>query len=186
MPSSDRNVHRPNSFTRRCRVIATGIALALLAVPAGPVGASRSCWLPPVSGRVVDEFRAPACRWCPGNRGLDYVVSGDSVVRAVATGVVTYSGTVAGTRYVVVDIGGGRLVTYGRLSSASVRRGDRVVARSRVGTVERTLFFGLRVHGTYADPSPYLGMLVGRPRLIPTDGSAPRPKPPAIVRCAVP
>ena len=107
-------------------------------------------------------------------------------MRAVATGVVTYSGTVAGTRYVVVDIGGGRLVTYGRLSSASVRRGDRVVARSRVGTVERTLFFGLRVHGTYADPSPYLGMLVGRPRLIPTDGSAPRPKPPAIVRCAVP
>jgi hypothetical protein len=112
-------------------------------------------------------------------------VSGDSVVRAVATGVVTYSGTVARTRYVVVDIGGGRLVTYGRLSSASVRRGDRVVARSRVGLVAGTRIIGHTVSVTHPLNSLFLGVLDSPQILIATDGSAPQHKPPAIGRCAV-
>jgi len=126
------------------------------------------------------------CPCCAGNRGIEYAVSGRAVVRAVASGVVTFSGVVAGTRYIVVDIGAGRRLTYGRLASASVRRGDRVVTRSPIGTVVGTLFFGLRVHGSYADPTPFLGVLVGRPRLIPTDGSPRRPAPPPTVRCGRP
>lgn len=157
------------------------IVLAALTVSAPSV--ASTCWLAPVVGRVVDPFRAPACRWCAGNRGIEYSVAARTRVRAVATGVVTYSGVVAGTRYVVVDIGAGRRVTYGRLSAALVRRGDRVVARSLIGTVSGTLFFGLRVHGAYTDPSPFIGSLVGRPRLIPSDGAAPRRAPPPVLRC---
>jgi murein DD-endopeptidase MepM/ murein hydrolase activator NlpD len=156
-------------------------ALVLAAVPSR--GAASACWAPPVVGRVADPFRAPACRWCAGNRGIEYAVGAGTSVRAVATGVVTYSGVVAGTRYVVIDIGAGRRVTYGRLSSAGVRLGDRVVARTPVGTASGTLFFGLRVHGAYTDPASLIGVLVGRPRLIPSDGGRPRPAPPPSFRC---
>ena len=156
-------------------------ALLLATVP--PSGGASACWAPPVAGRVADPFRAPACRWCAGNRGIEYAVRAGTTVRAVATGVVTYSGAVAGTRYVVIDIGAGRRVTYGRLSSTRVRRGDRVVARTPVGTASGTLFFGLRIHGVYTDPAPFFGVLVGRPRLIPSDGGRPRPAPPPSFRC---
>jgi murein DD-endopeptidase MepM/ murein hydrolase activator NlpD len=177
---------RSRSSNARSRLL-VGVAAATTLFALAPAGAAvlaGSCWLPPVSGAVVDPFRAPACRWCAGNRGIEYAVARPGVVRAVASGVVTFSSVVAGTRYVVVDIGSDRLVTYGRLSSATVNRGDRVVARAAIGTVAATLFFGLRVHGAYADPTPFIGALVGRPRLIPTDGSAPRPAPPPRLRCA--
>jgi murein DD-endopeptidase MepM/ murein hydrolase activator NlpD len=169
----------------RRRWLAVAVALVAVCVLTPGAGASAgSCWLPPVAGAVADPYRAPACRWCPGNRGIEYSLRGTAVVRAVATGVVTFSDVVAGTRYVVVDIGAGRLITYGRLASAVVRTGDRVVVRSPIGAATSTLYFGLRVHGDYADPTPYLGVLVGRPRLVPTDGSAARPAPPPVLRCA--
>jgi murein DD-endopeptidase MepM/ murein hydrolase activator NlpD len=168
--------------TRRLARLA-GVVLLLVLVPERAHVVAGPCWLPPVAAAVADPFRAPRCRWCAGNRGLEYAFGSTRVVRSVAPGVVTFSSMVAGTRYVVVDIGSGRLITYGRLSSAIVRRGDHVAARAPIGTVSATLFFGLRVHGEYADPTPFLGVLVGRPRLVPTDGSAPRPAPPPTVRC---
>ena len=33
---------------------------------------AAECWRPPVPAPVVDPFREPACRWCRGNRGIDY------------------------------------------------------------------------------------------------------------------
>jgi murein DD-endopeptidase MepM/ murein hydrolase activator NlpD len=162
-------------------VAVLAVSVAVVATPSAI--AARACWLPPVHGRIVDPYREPACRWCAGNRGIEYAVGPGAPVRSVATGVVTYSGVVVRTRYVVVDIGAGRRITYGGLASARVRRGDRVVARTIIGTAVGTLFFGLRVHGAYTDPSPFLGRLVGRPRLVPSDGSAARPAPPATVRC---
>jgi murein DD-endopeptidase MepM/ murein hydrolase activator NlpD len=163
-------------------VVAIAVVVAAV-VGVAPATASAACWLPPVDGRIADPYRAPACRWCAGNRGIEYAVGPGTPVRSVATGVVTYSGVVVGTRYVVIDIGAGRRLTYGGLASARVGRGDRVVARSVVGTSSDTLFFGLRVHGVYTDPTPFIGRLVGRPRLLPTDGSAGRPAPPPLVRC---
>jgi murein DD-endopeptidase MepM/ murein hydrolase activator NlpD len=133
---------------------------------------------------VVDPFRPPPCPWCSGNRGIEYATALGSPVRAVATGVVTFSGVVAGVRYVVVDVGAGRRVTYGRLDASPLRGGDRVLVGGRIGSTGRGLFFGLRVHGEYRDPAPLLGVLVGRPRLVPTDGSAARPAPPPRLRCA--
>jgi murein DD-endopeptidase MepM/ murein hydrolase activator NlpD len=143
------------------------------------------CWRPPVVGVIVDPFRAPACRWCAGNRGVEYEVAQATTVRATAAGTVTFSGDVAGTRYVVVRLPNGWRTTYGRLDAADVELGDWLVAGSQVGTVSSGLFFGLRIGDDYVDPAPFIGTLVGRPRLVPVDGSVARPAPAPKVRCRV-
>jgi len=146
-------------------------------------GAAEPCWIAPVVGTVTDPYRQPPCTWCPGNRGIEYEVAEDSAVRAVAAGTVTFSGEVAGERYVVVELASGWKVTYGRIASTSLSAGDRVVAGAVVARTSMVFFFGLRVGDEYQDPAPYLGVEVGRRRLIPTDGRPPRPAPPPAVRC---
>ena len=161
------------------------VVVGALVVASGPsTGAvSAACWRPPVVGQVVDPFRPPPCPFCAGNRGLEYETTPGSAVRAVAAGEVTFSGSVAGTRYVVVRLANGWLVTYGRLSATGVRRGAPVIAGSIVGRSGGALFLGLRIDGNYVDPAPYLGSLVGRWRLVPGDGSAASPAPPPRLRC---
>jgi murein DD-endopeptidase MepM/ murein hydrolase activator NlpD len=146
---------------------------------------STPCWRPPVAGVIIDPFRAPACVWCAGNRGVEYQVSEATTVRAKSSGTVTFSGDVAGTVYVVVRLPNGWRTTYGRLDAASVELGDSVVAGSRIGTTASELFFGLRIGEDYVDPTPYIGAVVGRARLVPVDGSSARPAPPPKVRCRV-
>lgn len=146
--------------------------------------AATPCWVPPVvAGRIVDEFRQPPCPFCAGNRGLEYRVRARADVSAVASGVVTWAGDVAGTRYVVVRHGNGWRVTYGRLAATSLRRGDRIVRGTLVGTVSGSFYFGLRVGESYRDPAPHLGRLVGRPRLVPIDGSRPHRPPSPRLQC---
>jgi murein DD-endopeptidase MepM/ murein hydrolase activator NlpD len=175
---------RPGPPTRPWRVAVLGVLAAVIL--AYPSAASAACWAPPVQGVVTDPFRAPACRWCPGNRGLEYRVEPGTVVRAATGGTVTFAGTVAGTIYVVVRSVDGWLLTYGRLASRSVGTADRVLTGAPIGVATGQLFFGVRVGGRYVDPAPYLGRLVGRPRLVPADGRAPRPAPPARLRCPAP
>ena len=159
------------------------LTFALLAlVPAAP---GASCLLPPVAAPVADPYREPACTWCPGNRGLTYATQPGDVVRAASAGAVTFSGTVAGTRYVVVDHGDGLRATYGGLAGTTLGTGDMVAAGEAVGRTTGDLHFGLRRGDDYIDPAPLLGRLVERPRLIPTDGTPPRPAPAPRLRCPV-
>jgi murein DD-endopeptidase MepM/ murein hydrolase activator NlpD len=139
-----------------------------------------------VSAPVIDPFRQPACEWCPGNRGLQYGGGAGVAVRAAAAGTVTFSGVVAGTRYVVVDHAvGGLRATYGGLAATELHVGDVVAAGSTIGlTGGAGLYFGLRRGDTYVDPAPLLGRLIERPRLVPTDGTARRSAPPPTLRCA--
>lgn len=167
--------------TRHRRWRCAAVLVALFAVQPA-VAEAAPCWLPPARGEVVDPFRPPACPWCPGNRGIEYRTE-PGEVRAVAAGTVSFAGSVAGTRYVVVDLPGGWKLTYGRLATVAVRRGDRVLAGSIVGGVAGELFFGLRIDGGYADPAPFLGRLVGFPRLVPVDGTPPRTAPPPRLVC---
>jgi murein DD-endopeptidase MepM/ murein hydrolase activator NlpD len=157
-------------------VIGAVAALALL---------STTCYLPPINSPVVDPFRAPACAYCPGNRGLEYEPPVATPVSAAAGGVVSFSGVVAGVRYVVIEQSDGRLATYGRLAAARVVVGAAVGRGDIVGTTTARFFFGLREGDRHVDPAPFLGAPRYRPRLIPVDGSAPRKAPPPTMECAV-
>jgi murein DD-endopeptidase MepM/ murein hydrolase activator NlpD len=107
-------------------------------------------------------------------------------VRAAASGRVVFAGSVAGVRYVVVQLPNGWRHTYGRLASTRLELGDAVFANSAIGAVADTFFFGLRIGDDYADPAPFIGVLRTRPRLVTTDETPPRPAPPASPRCQGP
>ena len=142
---------------------------------------SPSCYHTPVASPIIDPFRAPACSFCPGNRGLEYQPVVGSTVVAAADGVVMFSGVVAGVRYLVVQQSDGRLATYGLLAAAEVVVGAVIRAGQVIATTTDRFFFGLRQADRYIDPAPFLGSPHYRPRLVPIDGSSPRPAPaPAI------
>ncbi len=166
----------------RTVVLAASLIAALMVT--GGVDAAP-CWRPPVFGVVVDPFRAPACTWCAGNRGIEFRVDRNSRVSAAGSGTVTFVGEVADTLYVVVELPGGWRHTYGRLASTQVAVGEVIVAGAEIARTTKEFLFGLRIGDEYADPAPYIGVVVGRARLIPIDGSDPRPAPPAQARCRV-
>jgi murein DD-endopeptidase MepM/ murein hydrolase activator NlpD len=146
------------------------------------LGASP-CYLPPVHAPVVDPYREPACEYCAGNRGIEYGPAEGQRVLAAAAGVVSFAGVVAGTRYVVVEHAHGLRMTYGKLAANDVAVGDRVLQGQRIGTTTDEFLLGLRRGGDYVDPTPYLGALRYRTRLVPTDGARPRPGPPPRLEC---
>ena len=159
--------------SRTRRLAAAVIALATW-FPAGEARAA-SCWLPPVAAPVSDPFRAPACRWCPGNRGVEFASRVGDRVRAVATGRVVFAGRVAGVVYVVVRLADGRRVTYGNLLGEAFDVGDVVIRRQSIGRAAGSFHLGLREGDRYVDPGPFLGRLRYRARLIPIDGTQPIP-----------
>ncbi len=167
----------------RRRIIAIVTGVVVLGLFPSDAALAAACWQAPVDGHVTDPFREPPCPYCAGNRGLEYQVGVDADVRAVEAGVVSWAGTIAGTRYVVVRHGDGWRTTYGRLTASSLRTGDPVGRRGVIGTASGSFYFGLRVGEEYRDPAPHLGQLVGRPRLIPLDGTAARLPPPPRLRC---
>ena len=172
----------PRSIPSSIRSSAALLGAVLLLVPAATVGAAP-CWSPPVAAAVTDPFRQPACAWCPGHRGIEFGTAPGTPVRAVATGHVTFAGSVVGTVYVVVRHGDGRRVTYGNLESEAYDVGELVVRGQLVGRAAGRFHLGLRVGDRYVDPGPYLGRYVRQPRLIPVDGGAPNPAPPPRLRC---
>jgi murein DD-endopeptidase MepM/ murein hydrolase activator NlpD len=165
------------------------VVLVTVAGPAWSAGATAvgsACLRPPVDAPIVDHFRQPACPFCAGNRGLTYAVDPGTPVRAVAAGTVTFAGPVAGTTYVVIGHVDGRRATYGGVSGAGLRAGQPVPAGAIVGWTEGSeLHFGLREGERYVDPEPFIGRLVDRARLVPTDGTPPRPAPPPVLRCGL-
>ena len=153
-------------------------AVAALAV------VTSSCYLPPITSPIVDPFRVPACTYCPGNRGLEYQPPVGTQVIAAADGVVTFSGIVAGVRYLVIEQSDHRTSTYGRLAVSRVVVGATVRAGDSLGTTSDRFYFGLRQGDHCVDPAPFLGVPRYRPRLVPADGSAPRRAPPPTIECA--
>lgn len=168
------------------RVPSRRLHLVVLVIASGsgflPANAS-SCWLPPVEAPVVAPFRAPACVWCPGNRGIEFGTDPGHPVLAVASGTVTFSGPVAGVGYVVVRHADGRRVTYGGLAPTALVEDDVVLRRSIVGTTVGPFHFGLREGDRYLDPTPYIGRPATRTRLLPADGGAGRPGTVSRARC---
>lgn len=155
--------------------------MVVLGVLASPVGADdRTAWEWPLRPRpqVAQPFQAPAGPYGPGHRGVDLAGSTGQPVLAVAAGVVTFAGKVAGRGVVVVDHGTERS-TYQPVS-ASVRRGDTVGAADVIGRLQlggshcwpdACLHLGRVAGETYLDPLDLLGG--GPVRLLPLDGRLP-------------
>jgi len=143
-----------------------------------------TCYLPPVNAPIVDSFRAPACTFCAGNRGLEYELAPGTPVVAAAAGVVRFSGVVVGVRYLVVDQTDGRVATYGRLGAARVALGSAVRQGDVLATTSDRFFFGLREGQRYVDPAPFLGHARFRPRLVPTGSWPKRRAPPPVMVCS--
>jgi len=163
---------------RRIRTVLTAIlSLTLSVAPASLPAHAAPCWRPPVSGQITDHFRPPACPYCAGNRGIEYRTARNAPVRAVEAGIVTFSGRVASTAYVVIEHRNNWKVTYGRLTETLVERGQRVARGARVGVAGPDFYFGLRINDQYRDPETLLGTEIGRPRLVPVDGTARRAVP---------
>lgn len=156
----------------------------MIGVLAALVLLSSTCYRQPVHAPIVDPFRAPACVFCSGNRGLEYQPHIGAPVVAAAAGIVTFSGVVAGVRYLVIAQGDGRTATYGRLAVARVSVGATVRPGETIAATTERFYFGLRQGDRYIDPAPFLGVARYRPRLVPADGSVPRPAPPPIMSCA--
>lgn len=169
---------------RATLVIASAFAVGAASLPRS--AAAADCWSPPVDAPVVDPYREPACTWCPGNRGIEYGTRDGDRVRSVSTGEVTFAGTIAGTRHVVIRLAEGLRVTYGNLRDVVWRIGDVVTRGSTVGIAAGPVHLGVRDGDRYVDPAPFIGVLRGVVRLIPTDGSPPAPAPPPRLVCASP
>ena len=142
-----------------------------------------TCYLPPVDAPIVQPFAAPPCPYCPGHRGVEYDVAPGTPVRAGAPGVVTFSGVVAGTRYLVVLDDDGLSATYGMLASSTAADGARVRVGEIIARTGPRLYFGLRRDETYLDPEDYLGVVRHRPRLVPSSGLPGRPSRPMPPTC---
>jgi murein DD-endopeptidase MepM/ murein hydrolase activator NlpD len=173
-------MRRPPRAARSAAIPILTLLMMLMTALAPPSAHAVPCWRPPVVGQVIDRFRAPACPYCAGNRGIEFGTGGMGAtvpVQAVEAGVVTFSGSVAGTFYVVIEHSNQWKVTYGRLSAVQIEKGQRVARGGRLGTANGDLYFGLRVGGTYRDPEPFLGQHVGRRRLVPVDGTSRRSVP---------
>ena len=135
-----------------------------------------TCWAVPVNAEVADPFRAPECRWCPGNRGVEYASVAGDAVRAVVGGRVAFDGSVAGRRYLSIDIvvSGGRLrVTYGGLDPAGERFivGQTVGREQPLGSATGPVHLGVRWHGEYIDPADFTDGPPRRARLVPVEGT---------------
>lgn len=146
----------------RVSVVAIVVVLFLSAAP----GAQAAPWLiPPVDGPIARRFEPPGFEWGPGHRGIDYTIAPGTAVRAVADGIVTFAGPVAGIDAVTVEHAGGIASTYTQLASIEVAAGERVTQGTWIGRSAEAhddtpgLHLGIKLDGEYADPERFMGPL---------------------------
>ncbi|GAB76554.1 Peptidase family M23 [Austwickia chelonae] len=125
-------------------------------------GTRRARWQWPLSPKppVVRPFDAPPQPWLAGHRGVDLLSTRGSAVRAPATGIVAFRGSVAGRPVLSIDHPGGLRSTYEPVSS-SLTPGTPVAAGQVIGQIDvdashcapqTCLHWGLRRGETYLDP----------------------------------
>lgn len=141
------------------------VCLVVCLAPAGATAAPSAGWVRPVPGPVDRPFDPPASRFGAGHLGVDLTAPPGTAVQAAGPGVVSFAGTVAGARHVVIAHAGNLRTSYSFLASIAVRRGETVRAGQVVGTTGGrgeghdggVLHFGLRSGDTYLDPMTLFG-----------------------------
>ena len=136
------------------------VAVSLSLVVSSSTVVAQCCWTMPVSGVVVDGFRAPVCRWCAGNRGLEFSTDVGSPVRAAVAGSVSFSGSVAGRDHLVVAFDRPGFSERWRVTYAGARSdltaGDQVKAGGVIAVTTGPFHLGLRIGDRYVDPTRML------------------------------
>jgi murein DD-endopeptidase MepM/ murein hydrolase activator NlpD len=143
----------------------------------GPGARPSPPYVAPVGGPIVDHFRAPACRWCPGNRGIDDATKPGDPVRASGAGVVSFAGRIGADLYVTVQHADGLRTSYAYLATVVVTVGEVMSQGAELGTAALSVHFGVRRGDVYLDPELLLAGWRPVARLVPTDGALPRPRP---------
>lgn len=146
------------------------------------------CLALPSNATVVDPFRAPECARCAGNRGIEYAVPANAVVRSGLRGEVVFVGMVANVRYVVVRASANPQVrvTYGGLADVVVEQGEELRRGDALGTMGESdargsgdargiarLHLGVRVGDEYMDPLVVARGSAAKPRFRVTLGRGP-------------
>ena len=146
------------------------------------------CLALPSNATVIDPFRAPECARCAGNRGIEYAVPANAVVRSGLRGEVVFVGMVANVRYVVVRASANPQVrvTYGGLDDVVVEQGEVLRRGDALGTMGESdargsgdargtarLHLGVRVGDEYMDPLVVARGSAAKPRFRVTLGRGP-------------
>ena len=146
------------------------------------------CLALPSNATVIDPFRAPECARCAGNRGIEYAVPANAVVRSGLRGEVVFVGMVANVRYVVVRASADPRVrvTYGGLADVVVEQGEELRRGDALGTMGESdahgsgdahgtarLHLGVRVGDEYMDPLAAARGSAAKPRFRVTLGRGP-------------
>lgn len=171
--------HRPGALLSRLLLASvvwlTTLSLLVVLAPGGAAqddsGERGGGWAWPLDPfpRVVRAFDPPESRYGPGHRGIDLAAAPGQTVLAVADGVVTHSGEVAGRGTVTVRHANGLASTYEPMDERIVE--GAVVAKGEVlGTIgttahcasESCLHLGARLGEEYLDPL----LLLTRVRII--------------------
>ena len=130
---------------------------------------------------VIDQFRAPKCEQCAGNRGIELQLESAQRILAASDGVISYSGEVGRIKYLVLLTRDNKKITYGRIAETKLRAGDVVYAGQQIAMSGLRLYFGVREPSNgatrdgaqYVDPVPYLaGFTKARNLAVLVSGSA--------------
>jgi hypothetical protein len=161
-------------------------ALAVMTLLAHPSSAGAERWQRPVPGEVTRSFHySPATPFASGaHRGADLAAVPGDPVRAACAGVVVHAGPMPGGASAVTVRCGDRRVTHLPLRRPAVRRGVRIAAGARIGTLapgHGGLHVGVRTASDafgYVDPLPLLPAAPD-PTPTPTPPLAARPQRPS-------
>jgi murein DD-endopeptidase MepM/ murein hydrolase activator NlpD len=133
-----------------------------------PTSPSRPYFRRPHDGEVLLGWRRRPDGG--GHEGLDFAVTPGDMVRAAASGTVTFAGDKPGRfgKVVVMDHGNGWQTAYGHLARVTVSVGDALKSGERVGiggqggaASRPELHFEIRRGGKPVDPSPILRQAEG-------------------------
>jgi hypothetical protein len=158
-------------------IVALFVLVSVMVVAAPAAASDKVDYAPPVDAPINDPFRPPTSPYGPGNRGLEYATAPGTTVLASGDGTVTFSGVVAGRRWVTIRHADGIRTTYGPLDQIAVANGDQVGRGEVIGTSAGLLMLTARVGEAYIDPATLFGdgpprvYLVPEPLDLPTESA---------------
>lgn len=118
----------------------------------------------PTQGRISSRYGAREKIRNHTHQGLDIAAKIGTPIKAVADGIVSYSGTMGGYgNIIIIDHGNGIQTYYGHCSKLYAKLGKAVTAGDVIAAVGNTgnstgphLHFEIRENGKYVDPANYL------------------------------